>query len=121
MSGITSQVATVDYLQLLTVQLQNQDPIDPADQEGLIRDLAQFSTLEGIEDLNTSFAEMLKFQELSQGLEIVGKEVDYIGPTGERKSGTASEIFNSGSEVRVLVNGDSISLSNVTNVRQPAA
>ena len=117
MEGISSQVATVEYLQLLTVQLQNQDPIDPADQEGLIRDLAQFSMLEGLEDLNTSFADMLKLQERSQGLDLVGKTVQYQNSaTGEIHTGRVEEYFTADDSLNLLVNGEGISVDNILSV-----
>jgi len=119
MNGITSQVATVDYLQLLTVQLQNQDPIDPVDQEGLIGDLAQFSMLEGVEGLNGSFDQMLQLQQATQGMNLVGQNVQYQDPiTGESRSGLASEMFTAGNTVNVLVDGETVDVTNVTGVSQ---
>lgn len=117
MNGISSQVATVDYLQLLTVQLQNQDPIDPVDQEGLINDLTQFSMLEGVEDLNTSFENMLRLQEVTQGMSLVGQSVQYQDDvSGEVKSGTVDEFFTAGDEINLLVNGDTVSIDRVIGV-----
>lgn len=117
MNGISSQVATVDYLQLLTVQLQNQDPIDPVDQEGLINDLTQFSMLEGIENLNATFSEVLKIQELSQGAGLVGKNIHYRDITdGSIRSGVATELFNLSDGLSVLVDGTSVSLDNIIGV-----
>ncbi|MDB4368487.1 hypothetical protein N9Z38_03050, partial [Mariniblastus sp.] len=55
MPGITSQVATNDFLNLLTVQLKNQDPMEPVNQEDFIAQLAQFSQLEQTEALNSNF------------------------------------------------------------------
>lgn len=117
MPGITSQVATVDYLQLLTVQLQNQDPLDPVDQEGLINDLTQFSMLEGIEGLNTSFEEMVKLQELTQGVGLVGKTVQYQNQEdGEVKSGRVSDIFTAQNSINLLVDGETVAIANVIGV-----
>lgn len=118
MNGISSQVATVDYLQLLTVQLQHQDPIDPVDQEGMIQDLAQFSMLEGIEDLNASFSEMLKLQEVTQGLGLVGKDISYQdNATGEIKSGQVSEMFSFEDSLNLIVDGETVSIRNVIGIR----
>ena len=115
--GITSQVATVDYLQLLTVQLQNQDPIDPVDQEGLITDLAQFSTLEGIENLNSSFEDMLRLQEISQGMGLVGKEIQYQDVlSGDVKSGKVDEFYTLSDQLNLIVDGNSVSIDNVLGV-----
>lgn len=118
MQGISSQVATVDYLQLLTVQLQNQDPIDPVDQEGMIKDLAQFSMLEGVEDLNVSFGEMLRLQEITQGVELVGKEVQYEDSvTGELKSGKVDELFTSADAINLLIDGETVSIGKIISVK----
>ncbi|NND98985.1 MAG: flagellar hook capping protein [Pirellulaceae bacterium] len=117
MNGITSQVATVDYLQLLTVQLQNQDPIDPVDQEGLINDLTQFSILEGIEGMNTSFADMMKLQEMSQGSSLLGKTASYVDSlTGEAKSGQVTEMLTGQDSISLLVDGESVALDDIVSV-----
>ena len=115
-SGITSQVATVDYLQLLTVQLQNQDPIDPVDQEGLINDLTQFSMLEGIEGLNASFEDMLRLQEVSQGMNLVGKTIEFEGADGELASGKVDEFFTVADSINLLVNGEGVPVEKVVGV-----
>lgn len=110
---ISSQLATVDYLELLTIQLRNQDPIDPVDQEGLINDLTQFSMLEGVENLNTSFSDILKIEQLGQGLDFVGKNINYRDANDQLQSGRVSEVFNNGEEVALIVNGESIPVSSV--------
>lgn len=116
-TGISSQQATVDYLQLFTAQLKNQDPLDPAEQEGLINDLAQFSELEGIENMNDSFSELLKLQELTQGMGMVGKNVEYTdSQTGEIKTGTVTEMFPEKGNVRVMVDGDTVSLGDISRI-----
>jgi flagellar basal-body rod modification protein FlgD len=116
-SGITAQSATVDYLQLLTVQLQNQDPIDPVDQEGLINDLTQFSMLEGVEELNTSFEDMLRLQEITQGVDLVGKNVEYQDNiTGELKNGQVDELVAAGAAINLRVGDDTVSIADILRV-----
>ncbi len=122
MPGISSQVATVDYLQLLTVQLQNQDPIDPVDQEGLINDLTQFSMLEGVEELNVSFEDMLRLQEVAQGVDLVGKNVQYEDDvTGEIKSGSVDELITAQDSINLLINGETISIAKIIGVSSEVA
>ncbi len=118
MAAISSQVATADFLNLLTIQLQNQDPIDPVKQEDFISQLSQFSTLEGVESLNASFDEMLKIQQLNQGIELVGKNAEFLNEeTGERESGTVDQLFTDQGPLDVLINGQRISLSLVSGIR----
>ena len=114
MDFLSAQSASADYLSLLSVQLQNQDPIDPVAQEDLINDLTQFSILEGIQSLNASFQEILNLQELTQGIDLVGKGIQYVDQyTGEIKGGTAQSLLRSGGQVRIFVDGTTINLSDV--------
>ena len=47
-------VDQADFLRLLTQQLKNQDPTAPVDNAQFVAQLAQFSTVSGIADLNTN-------------------------------------------------------------------
>lgn len=40
-----------DFLRLMTVQMQNQDPFDPVDQKEMLAQMAQFSSLAGIAEV----------------------------------------------------------------------
>ena len=42
------------FLELMIAQIQNQDPLEPAKNEDFIAQLAQFSSVEGIQNLNES-------------------------------------------------------------------
>lgn len=46
------------FLELMITQLKHQDPLNPAQNEDFIAQLAQFSSLEGIENLNKSVDSM---------------------------------------------------------------
>ena len=118
MQGITSEVATNDFLQLLTIQLQNQDPVDPIKQEDFIGQLTQFSVLEGIQELNGAFETMLQLQEITQGLDLVGKEIDYLNnATGELETGVVSELFVDQGAINLIVNGNSIGVDLIASVK----
>ena len=43
-----------DFLRLLTVQIQQQDPFDPVDNKEMLAQMAQFSSLAGINDVNST-------------------------------------------------------------------
>lgn len=80
-SAITSTSAAgtqAQFLKLLTVQLQNQDPLSPMDNAQLTSQIAQINTVSGIATLNTSVqglsSQFLQMQTL-QGASLVGKNV----------------------------------------------
>ena len=73
-----------EFLKLLTVQLQNQDPMNPMKQEKMAAELAQFSQLEQLSNLNTKFDGLTKNQQVQDkfyGASFLGKEVVTLGST----------------------------------------
>lgn len=82
-----------EFLNLLVAQLNNQNPLEPQGNGEFIAQLAQFSSLEGIEKLNTSMESMLSSYQSSQALQassLVGRKV--IVPT-EKAVVDTSESF----------------------------
>jgi len=72
-----------EFLKLMTTQLQNQDPFKPMESGDFLTQIAQFSTVEGIGDLNTGFAELSQSLVSNQALQatnLVGRQV--LAPTG---------------------------------------
>jgi len=66
------------FLTLLTTQLKNQDPLNPMDNAQVTSQLAQISTVDGIERLNTMLASMVEGQQSSDALQaaqLVGRGV----------------------------------------------
>lgn len=97
-TGITAQSGRDEFLQLLVTQLRNQDPLQPVEQQDFIAQLAQFSTLDGVEKMNANFEELLALQEdqlrseqVSRGAAMLGQNVHFdivdtvVDDTGERQ------------------------------------
>ena len=80
--GGNSSTSNVDseqrFLKLLVTQLNNQDPLNPMQNAELTSQLAQMSTVSGIEKLNTTVAglnsQFVQMQAL-QGASLIGREV----------------------------------------------
>ena len=80
-----SQTLTqADFLQLMTAQLQNQDPLNPVDDSQMASQMAQFSSVQGISEMNTtlsSIADKMNSTSTSDALSYVGKNVLVAGST----------------------------------------
>ena len=70
--------AQTRFLTLLTTQLRNQDPLNPMENAEVTSQLAQMSTVDGIERLNGLFQEFLTAQESAEAMQaaaLVGRGV----------------------------------------------
>ena len=47
-----------DFLRLMTAQLSQQDPFNPVDNQQMVAQMAQFSSLAGISETNTALAKI---------------------------------------------------------------
>ncbi len=66
------------FLKLLTTQLKNQDPLSPMDNAQMTSQLAQISTVDGIERLNATLSSLIDSQQASEALQaatLVGRGV----------------------------------------------
>lgn len=67
-----------EFMKLLITQLENQDPLKPTDNTEFIAQMAQFSSLEGITNLNSTvnqFATSLQSTQALQASTLVGRSV----------------------------------------------
>jgi len=67
-----------DFLRLMTEQLKHQDPLKPMENSAFLGQLAQFSTVQGIQGLNATvngFAGSMASDQLLRGATMVGREV----------------------------------------------
>lgn len=121
LGGISSNQLKDQFLTLLVTQLQNQDPIEPVKQEDFIGQLAQFSTVEGIEELNSQFSEVLYSQQLLGGFDLVGKDISYIGPgDAEPSKGHVDQVLVDQGNISVVVGDKTIPINQVFGVYDPA-
>ena len=77
-----------EFLKLLTVQLKNQDPMNPMEQGKMAAELAQFSQLEQLSNLNTSFEKFgnnKAVEDKFYGASFLGKEVVTSGSSLDYK------------------------------------
>jgi len=70
------------FLNLLITQLQNQDPLNPTDSTEFTAQLAQFSSLEQLGNVNENLKQLQNFQASinnSQAVSLIGKEITATG------------------------------------------
>ncbi len=107
------------FLQLLVEQMKYQDPLAPTDSAQMIAQLAQFTSLEQMNNLNENFQELagnidqLNFLSASS---MIGKHVAGIGADGSTISGDVSGITMKGSIVYLTVGDQQLSMAGVQTI-----
>ncbi len=67
-----------DFLTMMMAQLKNQDPLNPMDNSAFVAQLAQFSQVSGIQNLNTTMSSLssnLTSNQALQASSLIGKQV----------------------------------------------
>jgi flagellar basal-body rod modification protein FlgD len=103
-----------DFLQLLIAQLSHQDPTAPMEDTQFIAQMAQFSSLEQMTNMSSSFAKLNGLLSGSEAVGAVGKNVDI-----EMGEATISGTINAatrGDYPQVLVDGSWYDWSSVKTV-----
>src|SRR5688500_16140143 len=82
-----------DFLRLMTEQLQHQDPLNPMQNSEFLGQLAQFSTVQGIQGLQSSmdgFSSSLATDQMLRGASLVGRNV--LVPSAKMSLGAEGSI-----------------------------
>jgi len=109
-----TQLGQNEFLKLMLAQLKNQDPFKPQDPAAFLSQLAQFSTVTGIQNMQGSvsgLADSLRSTQVLNGATLVGREILAPSATGSLTAGSslhgAAEIPEGATAVEVGVRDSS--------------
>ncbi|SDN60083.1 flagellar basal-body rod modification protein FlgD [Desulfonauticus submarinus] len=91
-----------DFLKLLVTQLEHQDPLNPMDDKEFIAQLAQFSSLEQMNNISEGINKLVQSNNTSQMLGAVGfigKEVTAKGDSLSKEDDKVSTVYYSLNDV----------------------
>lgn len=103
-----------DFLKLLITQLSHQDPTNPMDNTAFIAQMAQFSSLEQMNNMANGFDRMASLMNNNDAVSTLGKTVDI--EIGSDKITGIVESVTRGEKPQVLVNGNYYSLEHINAV-----
>lgn len=106
------------FFKLLITQLKYQDPLTPMDNTEFIAQMAQFSSLEQMANMNANLSQFLRIQALSEGASLIGRNVETVdADTGEIIRGEVVRVsFEEGSMYAYLDNDRKIDIEGITAV-----
>jgi len=83
----------VDFMNLLVVQLQNQNPLEPMDSSQMAAQMAQLGSLQALTNMNTSIQQMVNYLASTNSMnaaQLIGKTVEATGKNLSIDSGVVS-------------------------------
>ena len=86
-----SELGKDAFLKILIAQLSNQDPLDPLKDKDFIAQMAQFSTLEQMTNMNKSIEQMNAITKGS-AVNYIGRVVEYLDDEGLSTYGTVAYV-----------------------------
>lgn len=116
--GTSAKSMQDEFLQLLTTQLKNQDPLSPVDQTQMLSQLAQFSSLEQMTNLNSTMSAASQFGGLTQSAGLIDKYVTtYNNSDGSAgPSGKVDAVVMKNNVPYLQIGSDQIAASQVLTV-----
>jgi flagellar basal-body rod modification protein FlgD len=105
-----------DFLKLLITQLSHQDPTQPLQDREFVAQMAQFSTLEQMTNMNGELSKVLGLLARSQAVNLLGKTVEIH--QGQSSITGRVEAISGSQYPQVLVDGRYYDVSEVVSVKE---
>ncbi len=108
-----------DFLKLLSLQFQQQDPLKPMDDTSFLAQMAQFTSLQQMNTLTGQITLMRGDQQKMAAAAYLGRTVTVSDGNNGTVSGPVSSVDTSGDTPQLKINGVLYPLSALISVDQP--
>lgn len=105
-----------DFLKLLTIQLKNQDPLKPIDDNSFVTTMAQFTGLEQSSQILSSLKQMGQSNKILVASGMIGREVTVRDPSGNETSGEVGAVETTDQGVMVKIAHTLFPFDNIVRV-----
>ena len=105
------------FLKLFVAELTNQNPMEPMDNKDFVTQMAQFSSLEQLNNLNLNLGSIFQMQMLYQAGQMIGYRVEGTDPsTGELVRGVVEEVLWEENNIYLVIGKKSIPFSSIVRI-----
>lgn len=105
-----------DFLNLLVTQLKNQDPLQPMDAREMVSQLAQFSALEQMQNLNQQTTNSRQENAVMQSAGLVGQNMRIQLASGIEVEGTVERVKWENDSMALQLGGQTYAARDVTAI-----
>ncbi|RVU37062.1 flagellar hook capping protein [Rheinheimera riviphila] len=117
-------ISQEEFVKLFLAQLNYQDPLEPLNNREFLAQLAQFSSLEQSRQINDNILGVMAMQASTQGLSLLGKNVEVDTGGGQSFSGVVEAVHYNAGQPELTVKSstgsfvDKISLSQIKVIQK---
>jgi flagellar basal-body rod modification protein FlgD len=104
------------FLKLLIAEMQHQDPLQPTDSAAMMTQMAQFSAVEGLNNVNKQLTALNVQQDFASSITMIGKSVSWLDEKGALHSGTVQAVKPSPTGAILTIDGSDIFSGQVREV-----
>lgn len=128
-SGLSSQGNSLkdldldQFLKLLIVEMQNQDPLNPMDNSEILQQISQIRTIGATDQLSETLQSVLTGQNLSTASGLIGKQVTALTDLGKNVTGIVDRVSvevnpedNTDRTLKVHIGNQSVDLNNIREI-----
>jgi flagellar basal-body rod modification protein FlgD len=106
-----------DFLKLFVTQLQHQDPMSPMDNDQMVAQMSQLSTVEQLTNMASANAVMAQTQAQSSAVALIGRTVTWADADGSTHTGAVEKVSTKDGAPSLTVAGtDGVDPSSITQV-----
>lgn len=120
-----SSLGKDEFLTLMIKQMQQQDPLNPMDNQAMVAQMAQFSSVEQMSNLNDNFSNANTIAQFMDSTSLLGKEVAILDPGSSPdspqvlESKVLSVSFTNTGPLLTLENGMNATVEDLMRVGEP--
>jgi flagellar basal-body rod modification protein FlgD len=112
-----SKLGKDDFLRILTTQLANQDPSSPLQDKDFIAQMATFSSLEQLTNLNSTFSKFTSLQ-MGQHASVIGKEISWVSNDSVKMNGIVKGISIQEGSYFYIVGNEKVPVEMVNEIKE---
>jgi flagellar basal-body rod modification protein FlgD len=105
-----------EFLKLLVTEMQNQDPLDPVDNKEMIAQLAQFSSLEQMQNLSSQFESYRHENSVALAYLLGGQNVEAQMQDGTVVKGLIGNVSWKADALQIEIGGTAYSASQIVSI-----
>ena len=108
-----------EFLKILVSQFKNQNPLEPVKDTEFIAQMAQFSSLEQLQNIGSRLEIMQENFLWSQSLSFLGQEIEGLDGDGNLVRGIVTGVKFLDGQIILLIDGEEKGLQLITAVKLP--